>query len=134
MIPQAYIVKQGPIVSANIGDQYGRSLAIFGSRGLCVLKIHRENMKLHYDAKSNDEAFNLTTCVEGYECYVDKSCNRRSNDQWLMFHRTQEDLFSVKELCWWENYNGENEDVIVAIITYIKNPSDHYLVAWSVEK
>ena len=49
-----------------------------------------------------------------------------------MFQRTDEQSFTVSAMVWWEDFHGSEEDALVAIIKYSKDPDpSYYLVAWS---
>ena len=109
-------------------------MAIFCSKGLCVLNVHRETTNSHFSNVDGELEGSTTTCTHGFVCEEDEGKAKSTRDQWSMFFRTDENMFSVKSIKWWENYNGDNEDAIIAVITYTNKPGEYYLVAWSCEK
>ena len=122
MLPPSYTLTNGPIVTASLSDRVGKSLAIVGSRGLCVLDMHKD------DGIFNNE----TSCVEGFHCQVEKFQLKTRQDRWRMFQKRDEQSFIVKAMTWWEQFNGSSEDVIVCVIQYVDGlDPNHYLVAWS---
>ena len=78
--------KNGPTVqSASIGEQYGRSLAIFCSKGLCVLNVHRETTNSHFSKVDGEFEGSTTTCTHGFVCEEDEGKAKSTRDQWSMF-------------------------------------------------
>jgi len=138
-LPLSYIGKHGPVVSAVIGNRFGRSIAVIGSKGLCVLDIHREDATQPTRSKNATVAAYSTACAEGFECQFDKFDFKSSTEhwrmfkrQWRMFKRMDEQTFTVKSMVWWEQFNNTKEDIIVAIIEYAdKKDPKNYLVGWS---
>lgn len=134
-LPLSYITKYGPVASAALGNRFGRSLAVIGSRGLCVLDINRGDVTHHSLSKNVTSPSYATACVEGFECQFDKfqyNQFKSTKDHWRMFKRMDEQSFTVKAIVWWEEFNNTKEDIIIAVIEYMdkKDPRNH-LVAWS---
>ena len=121
---------------AAIANSFGRSLAISGSRGLCVLDIHRDDASIVNASLGSQSPSSLlqlpTSCHEGFECRKDTFQLRTKQDRWRMFSRQEEISFAVKAVTWWEDATDRCEDTIVAVIQYVESfdPS-YYIVAWS---
>ena len=132
ILPPSYTMKYGPITIASIGDRFGRSLAVIGSKGLCVLDIHREDISIHNKTNNGLCEQYATSCLEGFQCQVDNFQLKNKQDRWQMFQRIDEQSFTVVAMAWWEDFNGSNEDIIIAVVKYVDRLHPHnYLVAWS---
>ncbi len=104
---------------------------MIGSKGLCVLDIRRESGAIKID-KQSDLSKYPTSCLRGFQCDVDEFQFKSKHDRWRMFQRTDEQSFTVSAMVWWEDFHGSEEDALVAIIKYSKDPDpSYYLVAWS---
>lgn len=121
---------------ATIANCFGRSLAISGSRGLCVLDIHRDDTSIVNASSGSPRPNSLpqlpTSCFEGFECNKDTFQLRTKHDRWRMFSRQEERSFAVKAVTWWEDASDKCEDTIVAVIQYVESVDPaYYIVAWS---
>lgn len=132
MIPTSYSLNNGTIVTAAICEKFGRSIAVIGSRGLCVLDIHREHCSKQMTFNSSQSAQYSTSCLEGFECEASDFQFKSSKDRWRMFQRLEEQSFTVRAMVWWEGFGGLKEDVILAVVKYVNHvDACYYLVAWS---
>lgn len=116
-----------------IGKSYGRSIAVAGSRGLCVL-----DLSIGKESNINGiDGFPPFPCSEGYECKTKSSGLGigLSHPKWRMFNEIEETSFMVKSMVWWERNNvnnGLSEDMILCAVKYSNESSQQYhLAAWS---
>ena len=132
MVPQSYATQNGPIALATICGKFGRSLALFGSKGLCVLDIRRDNDLVDKAKTIRRNPRYLTSCVEGFQCDINHFQIKNNLDRWRMFQRRDEQSFTVTAMVWWENFCDCNEDVLICAVSYGgKLFPCHFLVAWS---
>lgn len=134
IIPVSYAKKYGPITMASISEKFGRSLIVVGSKGFCILDIHKRDVM---KCSSDDSPYTQlpTSCAEGFECYVNNTFPKSNINRWRMFQRSNENKFRVLAFTWWEGMNGKNEDGIVAVVEYLdEKDSGLYLVAWSTRR
>eukprot|EP00978_Attheya_sp_CCMP212_P006102 scaffold13748_cov62-Attheya_sp.AAC.1 len=158
-VPGHYLATYGPIQVAAIEKRMGRSLAVAGSRGLCILDMARmwSNRNQHRqegtDIDVNDSLRCLnqrySPCIEGSSAASQSSfVFKNVYPKWRYFGSTLEERsFKVHAMSWWEMSvtspsdaktpnNSISEDLLFGAIQYISNESlendkELHLVCWS---
>ena len=104
-VPPSYIASNGPCQIGAIGKEYGRSIAVASSHGLCVLDLSR-----------------VSRDVKG------KQTSLAKQPRWKLFSNiNDEHRFRIESMCWWE---CGGEDFLLAVVQYTNVESLH-LVCWS---
>jgi len=141
-VPTDYLSQNGPIRISSIGKKFGRSIAVAGHNGLCILDLsmHIEGEKI---GKEGDFS---TPCTSGFDCDDNSWSGIKSlYPKWRMFGiQEEEQSFTVKSMTWWERglNTGVSEDILIAVIEYsgentvrnnslVQSEAQNYLVAWS---
>jgi hypothetical protein len=103
-VPPTYIASNGPCKIAAVGKDYGRSIAVAASRGLCVLTMSR-----------------MPTIDSGRPSAASQS------PKWKLFSNiNDENRFRVASMIWWE---CESDDFLLAVVQYVT--VGLRLVCWS---
>lgn len=89
-MPTSYVASNGPCKIAVIGKDYGRSIAVAASRGLCVLDLSRMRQL--------------------------ESGRLSQSPRWKLFRNVNDEhRFRVVSMVWWE---CENDDFLLAVVRY----------------
>lgn len=111
-VPPTYVASNGPCNVAALGKEYGRSIAVAASRGLCVLDLSR---------MGGNETGQLGS--ESLLHPYPPQCPR-----WKIFSNVNdEQRFRVSSMVWWECVS---DDFLLAVIKYSNKDALH-LVCWS---
>lgn len=106
-MPPTYIASNGPCQIAAVGRDYGRSIAVAASRGLCVLETR--NQRIEHG----------------------RSGSAPQPPRWKLFSNiNDEHRFKVVSMTWWE---CGNQDFLLAVVQYKFNDTLR-LVCWSSRK
>jgi len=101
-VPTSYVASNGPCKIAVIGKDYGRSIAVAASRGLCVLDLSRM-------------------------CQLESGRSSQT-PRWKLFRNVNDEhRFRVVSMVWWER---ENDDFLLAVVKYAAIDTLK-LVCWS---
>ena len=154
-IPPSYTLTNGSARITAMGMNYGRSIAIAASRGLCILDLSTTNCgtNFHHSTKSNTSANKSqkpplqkfeptipTICSKSYRCDINEDFPagiKSIHSKWRRFNEMEERSFVVQTMAWWERdgYYDESEDLLFAVIQYVSSKQtksdDFYLVCWS---
>ena len=105
-MPPSYIASNGPCQIAAVGKDYGRSIAVAASRGLCVLDLSR-SQQLEFERLGSTH----------------------QSPRWKQFSNVNDEhRFRVISMVWWES---ANQDFLLAVVQYKLNDALR-LVCWSV--
>jgi len=155
-IPSSYTVANGSARITAMGMNYGRSIAIAASRGLCILDLSTTNCGTNFhhgaittmtstpdDQESSSQQYESvipTICSKSYRCDINEDFPaglKSIHSKWRRFNEMEERSFTVQAMAWWERdgYYDESEDLLFAIIQYVsskqKGIDEFYLVSWS---
>lgn len=112
-MPPPYVASNGSCQIAAVGKDYGRSIAIAASRGLCVLDLSRMHK--------------LETGEPGSVSSPNPSPSQ--SPRWKMFSNVNdEQRFRISSMIWWEC--AADEDFLLAVVHYTNIDTLH-LVCWS---
>ncbi|KAL7542795.1 hypothetical protein ACHAXR_012401 [Thalassiosira sp. AJA248-18] len=111
-IPPTYVASNGPCQIAAVGKDYGRSIAVAASLGLCVLDLSRMPWMESQHAGHEKNAPSILT----------------QSPRWKQFSSVNdEQRFRVVSMIWWEM---GNEDLLLATVQFA-NTNKLHLVCWS---
>lgn len=141
-IPKTYLSAYGAPVVAAIGKNFGRSIAVASSRGLCVL-----------DCSGSDRSHaELSVCLNSVSNHgqrrKDESVTKllrmgHVHPRWRLFgNAADERAFRVLAMTWWEGTflssdeglgTVDTDDLLVAVIEVLdgREDSGYYLSCWS---
>jgi len=92
-VPPTYVASNGPCKIAAVGKDYGRSIAVAASRGLCVLDLSR---------MPQIESGRLDSATQ--------------SPRWKLFSNVNDEhRFRVVGMTWWE---CNNDDFLLAVVQY----------------
>ena len=104
-VPSTYVSTNGPCNIAAVGKDYGRSIAVAASRGLCVLDLSR-----------------MPQIESG------RSDSPPQFPRWKLFSNVNDEhRFRVVSMIWWE---CDNDDFLLAVVQYA-TIGTLQLVCWS---
>ena len=128
-----------------MGKDYGRSIAVASSRGLCILDLSRmawSEMICSSEKSGHATDEKNSPCIRGRPC-SESALNPipLHSPRWKLFRNVRdEQRFRVVNMIWWERCSdnfkqskGEKwEDLLVAVVQYYSiGDSTPYLVCWS---
>lgn len=104
-VPPTYVASNGPCQIAAVGKDFGRSIAVASSRGLCVLDLSR-----------------------GQQLEPGRFGSTNQSPRWKLFSNiNDEHSFRVLSMTWWET---TNQDFLLAVVKYKFNDA-LWLACWS---
>ena len=125
-VPPTYVASNGPCRIAAVGKDYGRSIAVAASRGLCVLDLSRiPRLEPQHTGQPGSAS-------------VPSSILSRP-PRWKQFSNVNdEQRFRVVSMIWFERGNetirrtkeDSSEDLLLAVVQYTTVDTLH-LVCWS---
>lgn len=135
-VPSSYRFSNGSLQIPSIGKKYGRSIAVAASAGFCVLDLSVRRDDSMYTINDTHGSF-PSSCTSGFECFTQGSLSGvgSNHPKWRMFGKSDEGLFVVQSMTWWERCNetnGSSEDVLLGAIQYSdERNQQYYLAGWS---
>lgn len=118
-IPSSYVAVNKRCDNAVISRSLGRTVAVAGERGLCILDL--SNLHVFTDCRH-------TPCQESDE--KSGAFARSQFPRWKLFRNVNEEQrFKVVDMLFWER-GLEFDDLLVALIQY-NGDNSSWLVCWS---
>ena len=118
-IPSSYAAVNKRCENAVISRRHGRTIAISGKRGLCLLDL--SNLQVFTDSIH-------TSCQESYE--KSGGLARSQFPRWKLFRNVREEQrFKVLDMLFFER-GLECDDLLIALIQY-NGDNSSWLVCWS---
>ena len=114
-VDAAYVASNGPCQIAVAGKQWGRSIAVAASRGLCVLDLSRmPRPDLRHAGPAPAPRSMLSW-----------------SPRWKVFGNVKDERrFSVVRMLWFERSLDDSEDLLLAVVQYTALDTPH-LACWS---
>ena len=118
-IPSSYVAVNKRCDNAVMSRRQGRTIAVAGQRGLCLLDL--SNLQVFTDSRH-------TSCQESEE--KPGGLARSQFPRWKLFRNvSEEQRFKVVDMLFWER-KLEFDDLLVALIKY-NGDNSLWLVCWS---
>ena len=120
-IPSNYSIN-GSILCAAMGRNWGRSIAVANSRGICVLDLTKGNGR-----DLNIGRYDLpTSCTSAIRSDLGSSAKLSTyQSKWKMLTEVEERQVSVQAMTWWERdgNDGSSEDLLICSVKYVQSLS-----------